>query len=329
MKKASKFIMIILLIFVVGVFSSSVSAQEKVKLTEVVRSIFYAPQYVAMEKGYFTDEDLEIELSTAWGGDNAAAALMSNNTDIALVGPEPSIYIYNEGEDNYIVNFAQLTNTAGSFLVAREPMPDFSWQDLKGKEIIGNRPGGAPQMVLEYVLTNRNIDIEEDVNLVTNLDFTANPGAFAGGVGDFVQLFEPAASELEQEGEGYVVASFGEAGGNIPYTVYMARLNYLENNPDIIQGFTDAIGRAQLWVDEHSAEEIAEVVSSYFPDTEEKIIIKVIERYKDQNTWKVNPMIKKEDFNRYQEIMMMAEELKQKVDYEILVDENFAGGDGE
>ncbi|MFW6409874.1 MAG: ABC transporter substrate-binding protein [Halanaerobiales bacterium] len=329
MKKASKFIMIILLIFVVGVFSSSVSAQEKVKLTEVVRSIFYAPQYVAMEKGYFTDEDLEIELSTAWGGDNAAAALMSNNTDIALVGPEPSIYIYNEGEDNYIVNFAQLTNTAGSFLVAREPMPDFSWQDLKGKEIIGNRPGGAPQMVLEYVLTNRNIDIEEDVNLVTNLDFTANPGAFAGGVGDFVQLFEPAASELEQEGKGYVVASFGEAGGNIPYTVYMARLNYLENNPDIIQGFTDAIGRAQLWVDEHSAEEIAEVVSSYFPDTEEKIIIKVIERYKDQNTWKVNPMIKKEDFNRYQEIMMMAGELEQKIDYIILVDDDFAGGDGE
>lgn len=315
-------------IFLLAIFNAQILLAEDnlqvVKLTEVVHSIFYAPQYVALEKNYFEEEGLKIELSTAWGGDKAAASLMSNNTDIALIGPEPTIYIYKQGGKDYIVNFAQLTNTAGSFLLAREPMPDFKWQDVKGKTIIGNRPGGAPQMVLQYSLENRNIIPGKDVEVITNLDFTANAGAFVSGMGDFVQLFEPAASKLEAENQGYVVGSFGNAGGNIPYTVYMAKASYIKNNPIIIQSFTNAIYKAQIWVEKHSAKEIANSIQEYFPDTERDILVKVIGRYKEQDTWDKNPIIEREVFEHYQDIMILAGELENYVEYNIIVNTDYA-----
>ncbi len=314
----------LLILFSFAQFTIAVEEMSEVKLVEVVHSIFYAPQYVALEKGYFTDEGINVKLSTAWGGDKAAATLMSGSSDIALIGPEPTIYIYQQGAKNHLVNFAQLTNTAGSFLVAREPMPDFTWEDVRGKTIIGNRPGGAPQMVLEYSLKTRDIHPGKDVEILTNLDFTANAGAFVSGTGDFVQLFEPAASKLESEKQGYVVASLGEAGGNVPYTVYMARNNYIKENPEIIQAFTNAIYRSQQWVEEHSVEEIADVISPFFSDTEHELLVNVVSRYKNQGTWDKNPLIEKDIFEHYEDIIIMAGELKEKVPYETLVRKDFA-----
>jgi NitT/TauT family transport system substrate-binding protein len=327
-----RFSVLLLLIFLlVSSFNGVLIAEDMVednlqivRLIEVVHSIFYAPQYVALTKGFFEDEGLKVELSTAWGGDKAAASLMAGSGDIALIGPEPSIYVYQQGAKDYIVNFAQLTNTAGSFLVARKPMPDFKWEDVTGKTIIGNRPGGAPQMVLEYSLKKQGIEPGKDVEVITNLDFTANAGAFVGGMGDFVQLFEPAASKLEAEGNGYVVGSFGEAGGNVPYTVYMAKVSYINEHPEIIQAFTNAIYRAQLWVENHSPEEIAEVIEPFFEETDWDILVKVVERYKNQGTWDKNPIIEKEIFEHYEDIIILAGELEEKIDYDTVVTTEFA-----
>ncbi len=329
---AKKLSVLLLLIFLLassfnGVLMAEDVAEDNlqtVQLIEVVHSIFYAPQYVALTKEFFEKEGLKIELSTAWGGDKAAASLMAGSGDIALIGPEPTIYIYQQGAKDYLVNFAQLTNTAGSFLVAREPIPDFKWEDVIGKSIIGNRPGGAPQMVLEYSLKERGIEPGKDVEVITNLDFTANAGAFASGLADFVQLFEPAASTLEAEGQGYVVGSFGEAGGNVPYTVYMAKASYIDEHPEIIQSFTNAIYRAQIWVENNSPEEIAETIKPFFEETEWDILVKVVRRYKNQGTWDNNPIIEKEIFEHYEDIIILAGELEEKIDYETIVNTEFA-----
>ncbi|OCL26253.1 hypothetical protein U472_09590 [Orenia metallireducens] len=312
-------VLILLLTLSFGAF-----AKTKVRLNEVVHSIFYAPQYVAIHKGFFDDEGLDIELSTAWGGDKAATSLMSNNADIALIGPETTLYIYQQGADNYLVNFAQLTQTAGSFLLAREPMPGFTLEDLRGKKIIGNRPGGAPEMVMEYTLRHNGIEPFKDVDIVTNLDFTANAPAFKNGLGDFVQLFEPKASQLEATGAAHVVASFGELGGKVPYTVYMGRKNYIKENPQTVLKFTKAVYRAQKWVYSHSAKEIARVIRPSFPNIDFDILIKVVDRYKSQDTWSHNPILKKKDFEHWQEIIMEAGELEEMVDYRVLVNTNFA-----
>ncbi len=321
MKRFIVFLMVIFLVFTIN-FSSS--AKDQVRLTEVVHSIFYAPQYVALHKGFFAEEDLEVELSTAWGGDKAAVTLMSNHADIALIGPETTVYIYKEGAQNYLVNFAQLTQTAGSFLLAREAMPDFSLEDLKGKTIIGNRPGGAPEMVMEYTLGHNGIEPFVDVEIITNLDFTANGPAFKNGLGDFVQLFEPKASELEAMGAGHVVASFGELGSEVPYTCYMARKEYIQENPDIISRFTKAVYLAQKWVYNHSPEEIAQVIRPSFPNIDFDILVKVVARYQQQNTWADNPILTERVFDHWQDIIIEAGELEAKVDYEFIVNTKFA-----
>ncbi len=321
MKKILSFLLVLSLIFLI---SFGVVASTKVRLSEVVRSIFYVPQYVALEKGFFADEGLDIELSTAWGGDKAATSLMANHTDIALIGPETAVYIYQQGASNYLINFAQLTQKAGSFLVAREPFPEFDLEDVKGKTVVGNRPGGAPEMVMEYTLRHNNIEPFKDVDIITNLDFTANAPAFKNGLGDFVQLFEPKASQLENMGAGYVVASFGELGGRVPYTVYMARKSYIEENPQLVQRFTNVIYRAQLWTYSHSAQEIAKVISPFFPELDLDLLIKVVKRYKRQETWAHNPILEREEFNHWQDIIMEAGELENKIDYEVIVNTYFA-----
>lgn len=317
-------VLTLLLIFSFNQVLRAADSLKTVRLIEVVHSIFYGPQYVALNQNYFKEEGLDIELTTAWGGDKAAASLMAGSGDIALIGPEPSIYVYQRGAKNYIINFAQLTNTAGSFLVARKPMPDFKWEDVKGKTIIGNRPGGAPEMVLEYSLKSRGLYPGKDVEVITNLDFTANAGAFISGTGDFVQLFEPVASKLEVKEQGYVVGSFGEGGGNVPYTVYMAKKNYVSDNPEIIKSFTRVVYRAQKWVANHTASQIAEEIKPFFMDTDMEILIKVINRYKTQGTWDTDPLIEKDIFEHYEDIIIMAGELDRKIPYEILVNVEFA-----
>jgi NitT/TauT family transport system substrate-binding protein len=295
-----------------------------VRLNEVVRSIFYAPMYVAINKGFYEEEGLEIDLTTAWGGDKSMTALLSNAADIALIGSETSIYVYNQGRDNYIVNFAQLTQKDGSFLIGRNPEPDFKWENIKGKLVIGARPGGMPQMVHEYILKSHGVIPGQDMEFVTNIQFTATAGAFVGGTGDYVALFEPTGSQLEKENQGYIVASMGATAGEIPYTVFMATKDFIGRNPDIIQRFTNATYKGQQWVLNNPSKEIAREIAPFFPDTSEDILIKVIDRYKNQDTWPKNPIMKEEAFERLQNIMDMAGKLTKRTPFNQLVDNSFA-----
>jgi NitT/TauT family transport system substrate-binding protein len=294
-----------------------------VRLNEVVHSIFYAPQYVAIEKGFFEEEGLKIELTTGWGADKSMTALVSNNADIAFMGPEASIYVVNEGKEDYVINFAQLTQRAGNFLIGRTD-EEFKWENVKGKTIIGGRPGGMPEMVLEYILKSNNITPFEDVNILTNIDFTATAGSFMGGTADYTAEFEPAASKIENEQKGHVVASLGIDSGLVPYTSYMAEKSYIKANKDIIQKFTNAIYKSQLWVDEHTEEEIAEVIKPQFKDTDMELLVQIVKRYKDQDTWRKDPYFEKTGLNLLQNILDSAGELSERVEYDKIVTTEFA-----
>ncbi|MFO8060280.1 MAG: ABC transporter substrate-binding protein [Bacillota bacterium] len=276
----------------------------KVRLSEVTHSVFYAPQYVALTEGFFEDEGLDVDVRTAWGSDRGAAAVISGQADIALAGPEPALYVHNQGSDDPLAIFAQLTATDGSFLVSREPIPDFTWDVVRGRVILGQRPGGMPQMVLEYVLRQHGIEPGVDVEVITNVEFAAIPGAFASGTGEFVTLFEPVASDFEAEGQGHVVTSMGVAGGPLPYTVYMCTDEYMESNPEIIQRFTDALYRGMLWVGAEEAERVAESLAPHFPDTSPEILTSVVNRYKEQGTWAPNPVVDPDHFERLQDVMV-------------------------
>ena len=296
----------------------------KVTLNEVTHSIFYAPQYVAIEKGYFEDEGIELSEDTGFGADKTMTAVISGNADIGFMGPEAAVYQYNEGNSDYAVCFAQLTQRAGNFLVSREKIENFQWKDLKGKDLIGGRKGGMPQMILEYILKENGLDPEKDVNLIQNIDFANTSGAFSGGTGDFTVEFEPNATLLENQGAGYVVASLGVDSGFVPYTAYCAKKSYLKENPKIIQGFTNAIAKGQTYVKQHSPEEIAEVIKDQFPDTSKKDLVKIIRRYKDQDTYKETPVFSKDGFQLLQDILMEAGELKEGVPFSKLIDNSFA-----
>ena len=232
----------------------------KVRLSEVTHSIFYAPQYVAITQGFFEEEGIEIELSNGQGADKVMTAVLTDQVDIGFAGPEASVYVYNEGKEDHAVVFAQLTNGDGTFLLGREPDPDFQWSDLKGKTVIGGRKGGMPAIILQYVLEKNGLKVGEDVFIDTTMQFAAMPGAFMGGQGDYVIIFEPTASTMEKEGKGYIVASLGAESGEVPYTAYFAKKSTIEKNSDLIQRFTNAIFKGQQWVDSHSPEEIAEKV---------------------------------------------------------------------
>ncbi|WP_424475428.1 ABC transporter substrate-binding protein [Oceanobacillus kimchii] len=296
----------------------------KIKLAEVTRSIFYAPQYVALEKGFFEEEGLEVDLQTTWGGDTTMTALLSDGADIALVGSETSMYVYAQDSKDYAINFAQLTQTDGTFLVAKEADEDFSWEDIKDSTFLGQRVGGMPQMVGEYVLKENGIDPHGDLNLEQNIDFANIAGAFASGDYDYVQLFEPTASVFEAEGQGHIVASFGEESGVIPYTVFMTKQSFMEEEDDAIEAFTRAIYKAQQWVDEHSAEEIADVVAPYFEETDIEMLASSIDRYKSQGSFATDPILDEKEWNNLQEIMEKSGELPENVPYEDLVNTDYA-----
>jgi len=295
-----------------------------IQLAEVTRSVFYAPQYVALEKGFFEEEGLDVELQTTWGGDKTMTALLSDNADIALVGAETSIYVYAQTPKDYAVNFAQLTQTDGTFLVAKEPDDDFSWDKIKDETFLGQRKGGMPQMVGEYVLKKHEIDPHDDLELLQNIDFANIPGAFVSGDAHYVQLFEPTASIMEEEGKGSIVASFGEESGHVPYTVFMAKQSFLEDEEDKAMQFTRAIYKAQQWVDESSPEEISEVIHPYFEDTEIDMLAASIQRYKEQDSFATDPIFNVEGWETLKDIMEEADELPEDVPYEELVDNSFA-----
>lgn len=296
---------------------------KKVTLNEVTHSIFYAPQYVALEKGYFKEEGIDLTIETGFGADKSMTAVLSGDADIGFMGPEASIYQYNQGNKDYAVNFAQLTQRAGNFLVSRKPIKNFNWNQLKGKTLIGGRKGGMPQMILEFILKKENMNPKKDVKIIQNIDFANTAGAFTGGTGDFTVEFEPNATLLEKQGKGHVVASLGVDSGYIPYTAYCAKKSYIKAHPSIIQGFTNAIAKGQKYVANHSPKETADIIADQFTDITKNDLIKIIKRYKDQDTYKENPSFSKDGFMLLQDILEGSGELNETVPFSKLVDTTF------
>ena len=331
MKKliASITVLLIAIGIVIGMFyiknkNTNESEMKTVALSEVTRSIFYAPQYVALSQGFFEEEGLKIEVTTAQGADAVMTSVLANQSDIGFAGPEASIYVYNEGKEDHTEVFAQLTKRDGSFLVSRKENKNFKWQDVKGTTIIPGRKGGVPYMTLEYVLKKYGINPKTDVSLDDSISFDLMAGAFSAGNADYVALFEPTASSTEIAGKGYIVASIGKETEELPYTAYFAKKSYIEKNPDIIQKFTNAIYKGQKWVETHSTEEVADAISSYFPNAERELIITVLNRYKEIDVWNQTPYLSEDGFNLLQTIMEEAGELKQKAPYDKVVNNNFA-----
>ena len=293
-------------------------------LNEVAHSIFYAPMYVAIEEGYFEEEGIDLKLVTGFGADKTMTAVLSNQADIGFMGSESSIYTYNEGAKDYVVNFAQLTQRAGNFLVSREPMEDFQWTDLKGKTVLGGRKGGMPEMVFEYILKQNGIDPEKDLTINRNIDFGSTAAAFSGGQGDFTVEFEPGATTLEASDKGYVVASLGKDSGYVPYTAFSARKSYIEENPDVIQGFTDALQKGMDYVNSHTSEEIAKIIQPQFKENDLETITTIVSRYHEQETWKEDLIFNEESFELLQDILEDAGELETRAPYDDLVTTEFA-----
>ena len=297
---------------------------QKLTVSEVTHSIFYAPQYVAMNLGFFEEEGLEVELINGGGADNVMTAVLSNQVDIGFAGPEAAVYVYNEGKEDYAEVFAQVTKRDGSFLVAREKTDNFAWTDLKGKHILPGRKGGVPYMTFEYVLKKNGIDIVNDLNLDTSISFDAMNSSFVGGTADYVTSFEPAASQLEKEGAGYIVAAVGSATEEIPYTAYFAKKSYIEENSDIIQKFTNALYKGQVWVNEHTPEEIAEATLASFPDSDKELLTKAIANYKEIDVWNTTPVMTEDSFNLLQEVIVEAGELETVAPFDKVVNNSFA-----
>lgn len=296
----------------------------KVTLNEVAHSIFYAPQYVAIQEGYFAEEGIELELVTGFGADKTMTAVVSGDADIGFMGSESTIYAYNEGASDYVVNFAQLTQRAGNFLVARQDMPDFTWSELKGKNVLGGRKGGMPEMVFEYILKQNGLNPATDLNIDQSIDFGSTAAAFSGGQGDFTVEFEPGATSLEKEGSGHVVASLGTDSGYVPYTAYSAKGSFIKKNPEIIQGFTDALQKGMDYVNSHTPEEIAKIIEPQFKETDLATITTIVKRYHEQETWKDNMVFEENSFNLLQDILDNAGELSQRAPYDKLVNTSFA-----
>ena len=310
-----------------GVFAAKKDEAKlaKVTLNEVAHSIFYAPQYVAIEEGYFKDEGLDMTLITGFGADKTMTAVISGEADIGFMGAEASIYAYQEGATDPVVNFAQLTQRAGNFLVAREEMPDFKWENLKNKKVLGGRKGGMPEMVFEYILKQNGLDPQKDLSIDQSIDFGSTASAFTGNnSADFTVEFEPSATALEKQGAGYVVASLGVDSGYVPYTSYSAKTSYMKKNPDIMQKFTNALQKGMDFVQNHTPEEIAEIIEPQFPETDLDTITAIIKRYYDQDTWKENLVFGQEGFELLQDILEDAGELKERTSYAELVNTEFA-----
>lgn len=300
-----------------------------VKVAEVTHSVFYAPHYAAISEGFFEEEGLTIDLTNAGGADKAMAALLSGEVQVGFMGPEASIYVYNEGGKDLPINFAQVTQRDGSFLVSKNPHPDFKFDQMIGSEVIGGRKGGVPEMTLEYVLKSKGLNIatdddSADVNVRTDISFDAMAGAFTGLDAEYVTLFEPLATTMEQEGKGYIVASIGAEAGPLPYTCYQATESYIKANPDIIQSFTNAIYKGQQWVASHTSEEIAKSIHQFFPDMELKNLITVVERYKSIDAWAETPVLTEDSLNKLMDVMELAGQLETRASYDDIVTTDYA-----
>lgn len=317
----------ILLAAVMLLFGTACGKEEsltKVTVSEVTHSVFYAPQYAAIHLGFFEEEGLQLELSNGGGADKVMTAVLSGSIDIGFAGPESCIYVYNEGKEDHMQVFAQMTQRDGAFLLAREPDDSFSWEKLKGKSLLPGRKGGVPYMTLEYVVKQHGLVPDVDVVFDDSVQFNAMAGAFTGGTADYVALFEPTASALEKEGKGHIVASIGADSGEIPYTAYFAQKSFIRENQDLISRFTNAVAKGLVWVKDHSAAEVAEVIAPSFPDTDLETLTDVVENYKQIDAWCASPVMKEESFDRLQMVMSEAGELSQKAPFDEIVDNSFA-----
>lgn len=304
--------------------STPLSKTTPVTLNEVAHSIFYAPLYVAIEEGYFAEEGIDLTLITGFGADKTMTALLTDEADIGFMGSESTIYTYIGGSSDYAVNFAQLTQRAGNFLVAREPIDNFDWSMLAGKNVLGGRAGGMPEMVFEYILKKNNIDPVSDLSIDQSIDFGSTAAAFSGGQGDFTVEFEPHATSLEKKGDGYVVASLGEDSGYVPYTAFSAKKSYIDEHPETIQAFTNALQKGMDYVQNHSAAEIAAIIQPQFSETDLDTITTIVERYAAQDTWESDLIFEESSFTLLQNILEEAGELEKRAPYEDLVNTSFA-----
>ena len=315
---------VLALTVVTGCSGTSKVGLTKVRLQEVAHSIFYAPMYVAIEEGYFEEEGLDVELTNGNGADKVMTAMIAGEADIGFMGPESTIYTFNEGNADYAINFAQLTQRAGNFLVGRTDTNNFSWQDLKGKTVIGGRAGGMPQMVFEYILKMNNIDPSTDLTIIQNIDFGVTAEAFVSGTGDYTVEFEPHATSVEKEGAGKVIASLGVDSGYVPYTCFSALGSYIEENPEVIQSFVRGIQKGLDYVNTHTSEEIAQIIHPQFEETDFDTLKTIVERYHVQDTWKTDTIFSEEAFELLQNILDEAGVLEKRVDYDVLVTTEFS-----
>lgn len=326
-KMGAAFLSLVLLCsFVCGCTKSGAEKEKGVKvvLNEVAHSVFYAPMYVAIEEGYFAEEGINISLTTGFGADKTMTAVLAGDAQIGFMGSESTIYTYAEGVQDYVVNFAQLTQRAGNFLVCKHPIENFEWSMLKGKEVLGGRNGGMPEMVFEYILRKNGLNPDQDVSIDKSVDFGATAAAFSGSDVEFTVEFEPYATSLSQKGDGYVVASLGEASGYVPYTSFCAKKSYMEENPEIIQGFTNALQKGMDYVNSHSAKEIATVILPQFDTMDVATLETIVNRYKEQDTWKENLIFEQDAFDLLQNILLDGKVIEKKVGYDSLVNTEYA-----
>ncbi len=294
---------------------------KKLRINEVTHSVFYAPLYLAESLGYFEEEGIEIELTNGGGADSVMTSLLAGEADIGFCGPEAALYVLVGGSSDVPTVFGQLTKRDGSFLVAREkPETTFQWSDLEGKEVLAGRQGGVPAMTFEYVLKEQGVT----ANLNYGIAFNMMVSAFEGGTGDYCTMFDPVAYEYEAAGKGYVVASVGEASGEVPYTCFMAKNSWLKKNDDTAKGFLRAVTKAVKYVNENTPEQVAPYLTSYFEGTSETSIAASVKRYRDIDAWRTNLTMTEESFNRLQDIIENAGELDERAQMSALANNDYA-----
>ncbi|MEA5060308.1 MAG: ABC transporter substrate-binding protein [Candidatus Pelethousia sp.] len=324
MKRYIAWCMLVLMLLMGCVACNKTESLRHVTINEVTRSVFYAPLYVAAAKGYFEAEGMEVEIVTGGGSDKSMTALLASEADVALMGPETGIYVVNQGQENHPMIVAQLTKRDGSFLLGREANASFDWEEVRGKAIIGGRPGGMPYMTLLYVLRQHGLEPGKDVEVISNIQFSLIGGAFEGGTGDYVALFEPLARQFQSQGKGHILANMGLESGEVPYTTFMVRQETIEKDAKFVAAFVRAIYKAQKWVQTASDTEIAEAMQAYFPDTDLATLAAVAKSYRATDSWAKDPIMTEDSFTRLQDIIDGAGELTARVALPDLVDNSFA-----
>lgn len=319
--KNFKFFIVGLLLIIIVIFLMFPTKKEQnktIKVAEVTHSVFYTPFYVAIEKGFFKEEGLDIELIVTPGADKVSAAVLSKDVQIGLAGTESAIYIYEKNKNDYLQVFAGLTKRDGQFIMGRKKNDDFSLKDLKGKEILVGRKGGMPSLNFLNALKNEGIN-PEDININYSIDFASLSGTFIGGIGDYVNLFEPNATLLEKEGYAYPLISIGELSGSMPYTAFYAKKSFIKDHEESIKSFNRAINKALNYTRNTDNKTIANDIVKQFPDTSLSDLEKIITRYKQSDAWLNNTNISEELFKNLEDIMIDNDLLEKYVPYKDLI----------